>query len=81
MGALVIEGTAANATFTRRSHNSFMVATRAVETARALKDRGFDKQQIKIAMDRTRTHVGTAELSLEQWIEIAVGYCSKATSS
>jgi len=77
----VIEGTATNPTFTRRSHNSFTLATRAVETARALKNRGFDNELIRIVMERTRTHVGTAELSLDQWIAIAVGYCAKATSS
>ena len=79
-GALVIEGTGAKPTFTRRTHNSFTVAKHAVETTRALKDRGFEKQQIKVAIEKTRTHVGKAELKLEQWIEIALGYCQKDTT-
>jgi hypothetical protein len=28
-------------------------------------------------MDKTRAHVGTAELTLQQWITIALGYCPK----
>jgi hypothetical protein len=28
-------------------------------------------------MDKTRAHVGTAELTLHQWIQIALGYCPK----
>ncbi len=30
-------------------------------------------------MERTRAHVGAAELSLEQWIRIALSYCPKPT--
>ncbi|HEY5923157.1 MAG TPA: hypothetical protein VIV11_15870 [Kofleriaceae bacterium] len=55
-------------------------SSHAVETARALKERGFDKRQIKVAMDKTRTHVGTAELSSKQWLEIAIGYCGGKTT-
>jgi hypothetical protein len=76
-GALVITGTASSPTFTRRAHNSFATAERALDTTRALKTLGFDKHEVKLAMDRTRTHVGTAELSLEQWIRIALSYCPK----
>jgi 5-methylcytosine-specific restriction endonuclease McrA len=79
-GALIISGTALNATFTRRAHNSFAIAERAVETARALKHLGFDKREVSAAMDRTRTHVGTTELTLEQWIKIALSYCPKPKS-
>jgi hypothetical protein len=78
-GALCIEGTASNATFTRRAHNSFAITERAVETSRALKDLGFDKREVKAAMERTRTHVGTSELSLQQWIKIALSYCPRPT--
>jgi hypothetical protein len=28
-------------------------------------------------MEKTRTHVGTSELTLEQWIKIALSYCPK----
>jgi 5-methylcytosine-specific restriction endonuclease McrA len=76
-GALIIEGTGSNPKFTRRAHNAFAIAERAVETARALKTLGFDKREVKSAMDRTRTHVGTSELTLQQWIVIALSYCPK----
>jgi hypothetical protein len=76
-GALVITGTASNAVFGRRAHNDLAIAERALETKAALKALGFDKHEVEEAMDRTRTHVGTAELTVEQWIKIALGYCPK----
>jgi hypothetical protein len=77
-GALIIEGTrAATVVFKRRAHHEFAIAERAVETASALKSLGFDKHEVKIAMDKTRTHVGTSELTLEQWIKTALHYCAK----
>jgi hypothetical protein len=79
-GALIIEGTAETATFTRRAHNAFALAQRAVETASALKSLEFDKHEVKVAVEKTRAHVGTAELSLEQWIRIALSYCPRPTS-
>ncbi len=78
-GALVIAGRASDATFTRRAHNSFAIAERVVDTTRALKALQFDKREVKAAIERTRAHVGTAELSLEQWIKIALSYCPKPT--
>jgi Holliday junction resolvasome RuvABC DNA-binding subunit len=78
-GSLIVTGTATNATITRRAHNSFTLAERAVETASALKSLGFDRHEVKRAMERTRAHVGTAELSLDQWIRIALSYCPKPT--
>jgi hypothetical protein len=79
-GSLVIEGDATNARFTRRAHSSFAIVERAVETAAALKSLGFDKHEVRVAIEKTRTHVGTAALSLEQWIKIALGYCPKPRS-
>ncbi len=79
-GALIVEGTASSANFTRRAHNSFGIAERGVDTARALKDLGFDRHEVKAAMEKTRTHVGTAELTLEQWIKVALSYCPKPTA-
>ncbi len=78
-GGLIIEGSAENATFTRRAHNAFALAERAVETASALKSLGFDRHEVKVAMEKTRAHVGTSELSLEQWIRIALSYSPKPT--
>ncbi len=76
-GALIIEGTASNPRFTRRAHNAFAIAERAIETGKALEELGFDKHEVATAVNAARTHVGTAELSLEQWIRIALGYCAK----
>jgi hypothetical protein len=76
-GSLLIEGTATSPSFTRRAHHSFSIAARAVDTSRALLGLGFDKREVKVAMEKTRAHVGTAELTIEQWIKIALGYCPK----
>jgi hypothetical protein len=76
-GALIIEGTAATAVFKRRAHHGFATAERAVETAQALKALGFDRHEVSSAMEKTRTHVGTGELTLEQWIKVALRYCPK----
>ena len=76
-GALIIAGPASTASFKRREHSSFAIAERAVETAAALKSLGFDRHEVKAALERTRTHVGTTQLTLEQWIKIALSYCPK----
>jgi len=76
-GSLLIEGPASSAKITKRAHNSFAIAERAIETAKALRASGFDKREVKAAMDRTRAHVGTEPHSLEQWIKIALSYCPK----
>jgi Holliday junction resolvasome RuvABC DNA-binding subunit len=76
-GALIIEGTATNATFTLRAHNAFAIAERVVDTKLALKSLGFDKHEVSTAIEKARTHVGTAELTLEQWIKVALSYCPK----
>jgi Holliday junction resolvasome RuvABC DNA-binding subunit len=70
-----------NARFVRRAHSSFTLVERAVETAAALKSLGFDKHEVRDAVEKTRTHVGTSALTLEQWIKIALGYCPKPTRS
>jgi hypothetical protein len=76
-GALIIEGRASSPTIVRRAHNAFSIAKRLVDTGRALKEMGFDKHQVKVAIEKARTHVGTTELSLEQWIKIALSYCPR----
>ena len=78
-GALLIEGNAINPTFTRRAHNAFAIAELAVQTGRALEALGFRKPEVAAAMKQARAHVGTAELTLDQWIRIALGYCPKPT--
>ena len=78
-GALLIEGTASKPRFTRRAHNAFAIAERGLETAKALESLRFDKREVQAAMRQTRAHVGTAELTLDQWIRIALSYCPKPT--
>jgi hypothetical protein len=76
-GALAIEGPASAAKFTRRVQSSLALVEREVDTRKALLALGFDKHEVKAAVERTRTHVGTAELTIEQWIKIALGYCPR----
>jgi hypothetical protein len=71
-GSLVIEGDALSPRFIHRAQNNFKRATRAVECAAALRKRGVDKKLIKAAVDATRTHVGKQDLTLDQWVEIAL---------
>jgi hypothetical protein len=80
-GSLVLEGVPPDVTFTRRSNNNFKVATRAVETAAALRQLGYKPDEVKAAVSATRTHVGTYDLPLEQWIKIALGKCPRPVSS
>ena len=79
-GALIIEGRASSPTIVRRAHNSFTVAKHMVDAGRALREMGFDKHEVKSAIEKARTHVGTTELSLEQWIKIALRYCPRPVS-
>jgi hypothetical protein len=76
-GALIIEGTATSPAFRRREHHALATVERAIDTKRALESLGFDKNEVNAAMAKTKTHVGTAELALEQWIKIALTYCPK----
>jgi hypothetical protein len=64
--------------FERQGRNNFTRVERAVDTGLALKGLGYKKEEIKAALDRTRTQVGTADLSLQQWITIALSYCPSA---
>jgi hypothetical protein len=79
-GALIIEGRASSPTIVRRAHNAFTIAKHAIDAGRALKEMGFDKHEVKIAIEKTRAHVGTTEQSLEQWIKIALRYCPRPAS-
>lgn len=79
-GSLVLEGVPPNVTFTRRSNNNFMIATRAVETATALRQLGYKPAEVKAAVAATRTHVGSYDLPLEEWIKIALSKCGRSTS-
>jgi hypothetical protein len=74
-GALRIQGDAGSAAFTRTHASNYKNATLAVDTAKALRGLGFKPQEVNAAVAQTKTHVGTADLTLEQWIKIALRYC------
>src|SRR5262249_40601744 len=78
-GSLAIQGEAANPVFVRTHASNYKNATLAIDTAKALHGLGFKANEVKAAMEQTRTHVGSAELTLEQWIVIALRYCPKPT--
>ena len=72
--ALMIEGDATAPTFTRVHASNYKNAAFAVETARALHDLGFKAHEVKQAMAQARTHVGTSDLPLEEWIRIGLRF-------
>jgi len=76
-GSLVITGTATNLVFERNPNHAFKIATRVVETTKALRGLGWKPHEAKAAALATRTHVGTADLTLEQWIKLALSKCPK----
>ena len=55
-------------------------ATRAVETAAALRRLGYKPDEVKAAVDATRAHVGNYDLPIEQWIGIALSKCLRPAS-
>jgi hypothetical protein len=71
-GGLVIEGDALNPKFVFKPQNNFKLASRAVECAAALRARGVARELIKVAVDATRTHVGTQDFTTQQWLDIAL---------
>jgi hypothetical protein len=71
-GSLVIEGDATSARFTRVRQNKFKIQTRIVECTAALRKRGVAKELVKAAVEATRTHVGMQDLTVQQWIDIAL---------
>ncbi len=60
--------------FTYEGRNSFTRATRAIDAARVLRDRGIDRLVVRDAIERTRAHVGAGDLSLDQWVALAERY-------
>jgi hypothetical protein len=76
-GSLVITGRAPELVFTKRASNSFTIATRVVETAKALETLGFKKTEAKAAAEQTRTHVGTADWPIQDWIRYALSRCPR----
>jgi hypothetical protein len=80
-GGLALQGVPPNVAFTRRPNNNFKVATRAVELAAALRKLGYRADEVKAAVSATRTHVGSYDLPIEQWIQIALKRYPRPTSS
>ena len=58
----------------REGRNRFTRETRAIEAAKVLRQEGMPREVVRVAIERTRTHVGTEDLSLQQWVEIARRY-------
>jgi hypothetical protein len=73
-GVLAIDIVDGKVVFAWEGRNSFTRATRMVATKEALHERGFDREQIRLIMARTVTHVGLNDLSESQWLSIALGY-------
>lgn len=79
-GSLSLSGIAPDLVFTRHLPSAYKNATLAVETTQALRGLGFKPHEIKAAMEKTLTHVGSASLTLDQWVRVALGYCPRPTS-
>ena len=79
-GTLAISGTASNLVIRRSPPSRFKTETLINDTRKALVALGFDKREVKAAIDAARTHVGSQHLRLEQWIKLALGYCPKPTN-
>ncbi|NVB84171.1 MAG: hypothetical protein HOV81_37695 [Kofleriaceae bacterium] len=77
-GNLIITGTASQLVISRRASSSFTAATRVVETAKALATLGYSKREAREAAEQTRTHVGTADWSIEAWIKHALSKCPRS---
>ncbi len=80
-GTLAIEGDANDEIRCRREgRNNFTRATREMRTRQALRERGYDREQVKEVMRRTVSHVGSSDLSEEQWLAIALRYAAKPST-
>jgi hypothetical protein len=64
--------------FRREGRNAFTRATRIVATKEALREREIDRERIAEIMQRTIAHVGTNELSEQEWIATALRYVEMA---
>src|SRR5262245_33388857 len=78
-GSLLITGTASSPTFERSPNSKYKIETRVVETKKALRQLGWKPEEVVAAMNATRAHVGNRDLTLEQWIKIALSKCPKPT--
>jgi hypothetical protein len=74
-GTLVSTGRAPDVTFTFVAANRFTTESRVVETKRELERRGVARVVATAAVDAVRTHVGTQQLSRDEWIALALARC------
>jgi hypothetical protein len=79
-GALVIAWVGDELTFRREGRNNFARATREVATRDALRERKYDREQIREIMRRTVTHVGVNDVSEMHWLAIALRYAETLTA-
>ena len=79
-GTLAIERINGVLAFRYQGRNNFTRVTREVATKKALRDRGFERDQIKAIMTRVITHVGASELHERQWLEVAMRYAKELAS-
>jgi predicted GNAT family acetyltransferase len=77
---LVATGKAPDVSFTFVAANRFTVEARVVETKRELERRGFARQVASAAVKAVRTHVGTQQLSSEEWLKLALAECPTSGS-
>jgi hypothetical protein len=78
---ITIDAKTGEVTVRREGRNAYTRATRAVEAAKALRAAGVAKEAVRDAIERTKTHVGKTDVSVEQWIEIAKRYVEKAPTT
>lgn len=71
---ITVNGKTGEITVRREARNNFTRATRAIAAAKALRAQQFPKEAVRAAIERTKTHVGTTDMTVEQWIVIARRY-------
>jgi hypothetical protein len=68
---ITVDGTTGELTVRREARNAYTRATRAVAAGTALRAEGISKEAVHAAIERTKAHAGTTDMTVEQWIEIA----------
>lgn len=79
-GTLLLRGTAPSFAFDFVAANRFTIETRAVETRRALEQRGLTRQEASAIVDLVRAHVGTEPLSSIGWLTLALSMRDQSKS-
>jgi hypothetical protein len=79
-GTLGIELVDGKVVFSYEGRNKFTRVSREVATKKALRERGFDRDQIRTVMARVINHIGTTDLPESQWLAIALRYAKQPSS-